>query len=329
MPFPIILGWLAISALAGGGIAAGASGIADMKKAKEIADAAMERHQNACRRLDGLRASANLKATEYGRQKVAIRRSTMKRWLSVLEALEKKAAQALRERLASFEVSLDTTVEEFRQQVLDADVFAKSVGSALTGAAAGASAYAAVGLLGTAGTGAAITGLSGAAAHSAVLAWLGGGSIAAGGGGMAAGAAVLGGIVVAPALVITGLVLASKGEKALTDARKFEAETNVQIQKADSMGTLLNSVAVRIGELSSLSAQLDERAQVAIGQVELLLKSRKFNPRDDRHVHAFQSAYNLAVALSEVMKVAILEGSDGRLSGESGNVVVKYRDLVV
>lgn len=44
---------------------------------------------------------------------------------------------------------------------------------------------------GTASTGAAISGLTGAAATNAALAWLGGGALAAGGGGMAAGQAFL------------------------------------------------------------------------------------------------------------------------------------------
>ncbi len=59
---------------------------------------------------------------------------------------------------------------------------------------------------GTAGTGVAISGLSGAAANSAALAWLGGGTVASGGGGMAAGAAVLtgGAVVVIVSIVAAG-----------------------------------------------------------------------------------------------------------------------------
>ncbi|MDF5718281.1 MAG: hypothetical protein PUP93_31545 [Rhizonema sp. NSF051] len=52
--------------------------------------------------------------------------------------------------------------------------------------------------VGVASTGTAISTLSGAAATNAMLAWFGGGAIAAGGGGMALGAAVLGGITVLP-----------------------------------------------------------------------------------------------------------------------------------
>ena len=67
--------------------------------------------------------------------------------------------------------------------------------STAKGAVAGVStalgAWALVGTLGTASTGTAISTLSGAAASNAILAWLGGGSIAAGGGGIAAGTMVL------------------------------------------------------------------------------------------------------------------------------------------
>lgn len=58
---------------------------------------------------------------------------------------------------------------------------------------------------GTAGTGTAISSLSGAAASNAAMAWLGGGTVASGGGGMAAGAAVLTGGAV---IVIAGVAAA-------------------------------------------------------------------------------------------------------------------------
>lgn len=65
--------------------------------------------------------------------------------------------------------------------------------------------WALVSTVGTASTGTAISSLSGAAATNAILAWFGGGSVAAGGGGMAAGTAILGGIIVVPALALTGV----------------------------------------------------------------------------------------------------------------------------
>lgn len=55
---------------------------------------------------------------------------------------------------------------------------------------------------GTAGTGVAISSLSGAAATNAALAWLGGGTVASGGGGMTAGTLVIGGGMVAAAVAV-------------------------------------------------------------------------------------------------------------------------------
>jgi len=65
--------------------------------------------------------------------------------------------------------------------------------------------WALVTTFGAASTGTAIASLSGAAATNATLAWFGGGAIAAGGGGMAAGTAVIGGIVAIPALALLGV----------------------------------------------------------------------------------------------------------------------------
>lgn len=79
-------------------------------------------------------------------------------------------------------------------------------GSAIAGAAVGGAAaygtFIAAVSFGTASTGAAISGLSGAAATNAALALLGGGTLAAGGAGVAGGTMLLTGIVAAPALLL-------------------------------------------------------------------------------------------------------------------------------
>ncbi len=83
---------------------------------------------------------------------------------------------------------------------------AAGTASSLAGMAAGAGVVGFATVYGTAGTGAAISSLSGAAANSAALAWLGGGAASAGGGGAFLGAAVVGGVVVAAAVVAGGVI---------------------------------------------------------------------------------------------------------------------------
>ena len=72
-------------------------------------------------------------------------------------------------------------------------------------------------MIGTAGTGTAISTLSGAAATNAALAWLGGGPLAVGGGGMAAGSALI-----STAVPVVGAVIALVGMVAFShlDANK-------------------------------------------------------------------------------------------------------------
>jgi len=77
--------------------------------------------------------------------------------------------------------------------------------------------WALVTTFGTASTGTAIAGLSGAAATNATLAWFGGGAIAAGGGGIAAGTAVIGGIVAIPALAVLGVFSHLKANKKINE----------------------------------------------------------------------------------------------------------------
>ena len=116
--------------------------------------------------------------------------------------------------------------------------------------------------IGTASTGTAIASLSGAAYTNALLAWFGGGALAAGGGGIALGTAVLGGIVAGPAIAIMGFTLASKAEEALTEAKKFELQVKEEIReiviRKQEVAYLTRKVYERSVMLSKLNTQFKE-----------------------------------------------------------------------
>ena len=100
---------------------------------------------------------------------------------------------------------------------------------------------------GTLGAGTAVV------ATNAALAWLGGGALAAGGLGIAGGTAVLGGLVAGPALAIGGFAMANKAEKALTEAREYEAEANIKAEKAKASTMVLREgIQNDIKELSAV-----------------------------------------------------------------------------
>ena len=106
--------------------------------------------------------------------------------------------------------------------------------------------------VGVAGTGVAISGLSGVAAESAMLAWLGGDTLASGGGGMALGATVLNVVTIGPALLVGGFVVMGQGQKALTKAKAYQTEIGVAIAELDETEARLAAVDERLGEIRSV-----------------------------------------------------------------------------
>lgn len=128
-----------------------------------------------------------------------------------------------------------------------------------TGASTALGAWALVTTFGTASTGTAIASLSGAAATNAALAVLGGGTLAAGGGGVAAGTAVLGGLVAIPAII--GLAAfshlsASRKIKEIRTRSVEVVEACEQYQKA----LLVIELATRRAEELSMATKVAEKA---------------------------------------------------------------------
>ncbi|MGJ5674194.1 MAG: hypothetical protein ACR9NN_11385 [Nostochopsis sp.] len=175
--------------------------------------------------------------------------------------------------------------------------------------------------VGVASTGTFIGSLSGAAAWNATLAWLGGGSLAAGGGGMALGSLVLGGITVGPAVLIGGFVLAGEGEKALTKAREYEAEVNTAITKIDATKDFMQQVKRRITELRNLLESLNNLAVLGLNELEFLPSFDK-----NRDASKFQQVGLLVKALAEIMKTPVLD-SEGQINPATATIQAKYRTL--
>ena len=120
-----------------------------------------------------------------------------------------------------------------------------------------------MGLLATAGTGTAISTLSGAAATNATLAWLGGGTLASGGLGIAGGMWVLGGIVAAPLVAITSIVIAMFSEGKLNDARAY----------SDSFKALVEAVKGEQLSWKEMMSKIKEKAKI-LQETDVSLKSQ-------------------------------------------------------
>ncbi|AFY66922.1 hypothetical protein [Geitlerinema sp. PCC 7407] len=317
---PIILGAAAL-VTAGVGAAAGVDGISKMDKAKKIGKNAQRIHEQRQKSVENALQATNSLAEEYGRLQIECKLRTIGRFVAFIAQIGQRASQSDMKFLEGLEGVSPQQVQEYKATALEAVSFASGTLKAVgTGYAASQGALGLIGLFGTASTGTAISGLGGAAAWNATLAWLGGGSLAAGGGGMALGTLVLGGIAVGPALMIGGFVLGGEGEKALTEAREYAAKVIVEVEKLNAFQNFLGQAEQRISELQDLINRLNSRALEGLEDLE----TRPFVR--ERDAEKFQQVALLIKALAEIMKTPVLT-TDGALNDEAMKLQVKYRNL--
>ena len=243
MPIPIIIGIFAGGAALYGAVK-GIKGAVDQSSATGINQNAQSLVSAANREVDMQREASNAVLEEYGGSKLHAFDGVIGDFIKTFSALKNvetiRTPDLERLNLGDFStVPLNGMRNDYELLKSSGLGLGTGVGS---GAALAFGAYNGTMLLATASTGTAISTLSGVAASNATLAWLGGGSLAAGGGGMALGTMVLGGIVAGPALAIFGHIVGNKGVEALNNAhsnmeqaKTIRDEANLMVGKLEAV----------------------------------------------------------------------------------------------
>lgn len=248
MAIPIILGGIALAS-AIFGAKKGIDAYNKNEEAKEIVDDAEQRFELAKKKLEEERDKLNISLEKFAKFKLMV----FTTHINNLVRLLKKCKDAANSSFDSKNINFNNDLKELEIAVSNSLEIASGLGKGVTGGALTAmGAYGSVGLLATASTGTAISTLSGVAASNATLAWLGGGSLAAGGGGMALGTAVLGGIVAGPAIAITGFIMDSKAEQNLTDAYAFKSDIDIKIEQMELTVEGYSWIFERMNELNDI-----------------------------------------------------------------------------
>lgn len=343
MPLPIYV-MFGMVALGGLGVALGGVGINDINKAKKIVKEAKEKYEKDLREIEAEKLEILGKANQYAEHLKRIFDETILPFHNFLKKLGK--AGSIREINVPAGVELDLhSLGEFELKVFKpAEDFAKLIGAVSSGFATGSTAIGLVTLFGTASTGTAISSLSGAAATNATLAWFGGGSLASGGLGVAGGTVVIGGIVLTPILFTTGVTLARKGYKALTEAKGLQAKVDVECKKLKNMQEYLGKVGTRIDELANVIRKVDTLTKKVNSKLyrfpnsllpyylKFISKLHRF-PRfykllfPNRFAKHLGQSLILTKALTEIMTTPILD-NEGKLTTESGEILLKYKKLI-
>ncbi|MFB7650795.1 MULTISPECIES: hypothetical protein [unclassified Streptomyces] len=321
MPFfiPVVLIGVGV-ATGGSGVVLGGKGVHDLKRSKVRLEEAGQGYERRRAQTEGALAATNTALKALGEQQKHALVDVVVRMGNFLRRNERQVRESERLLVDGVDATM-TRVPGLRG--LDVDAVAwigGALGSAAAGAVAGAGITAAASSFGVASTGAAISGLAGAAAESATLAVLGGGTLASGGGGMALGATALNFVTIGPALLVGGLVVKGRGQKAITQAREFEAKVTVAIAELDETNTRLKGVDARVAELRELLADLTFRALEALD----LLESEPFDPLS--HAERFQRAMTLVMAVRDVATTPIVD-AEGELDERSANITITYKPL--
>ena len=273
MPIPFV-GAIA-AAVATGGAVKTIDALDDMSTAKRINREAQELADSATRKRDNARSNTNACLEKLGRTKISIMANSMKEFVDTFGRIQNVnnrntvGLDGLKDFNSNSREFMDMKSASFKASELATN----GVGSIAAGTATAAAAYGTAMTFGVASTGTAIAGLSGAAATNATLAWLGGGAISAGGAGIAGGTAVLGGLVAAPALVITGLFLGAKADKALSDARTNKDKARMYDQQVTNECTAMEAISKRANQINDALNKLDDKLWDSVGDMAYIIEA--------------------------------------------------------
>jgi hypothetical protein len=330
MPLPLIPILIGV----GAGIIGAGKGIkaaTDNSKAKDVNTAANNTVNNAKKLLEECRQKCNTSLESLGGKKLFVLDKSILRFVEAFEKLQ------------NVEIEDSTGINELNKFRLDKQSFdaLKEMGgyaaSILGGTAAGAmggalaafGAYSGVMAFGAASTGTAIASLSGIAATNATLAFLGGGSLAAGGLGVAGGTMVLGGLVAGPALLIMGFIIGAKASANLNNAYSNLAEAQKTAQELNTASILCNSIRRRSYMFERLLIRLDAVFFPLVFGMENIISEkgvdwRIFQPNEK---HTVAAAASIAKAIKTVLDTPILT-EDGKLTDESEQIALEMKSFI-
>lgn len=289
------------------------------KEAKELADRMVANIEEENRRR---REESNRVLSDFGKTKLELLKTCLSPFLGYLKVMGNNYKD--KEYEFGGKINLDQldidTLESIEMNASTAGKIAVASTGVATIALCGvpAATTSAVMAFGAASTGTAISSLSGAAATNATLAWLGGGSIAAGGGGMAAGSVVLGTITATTtgvfALAAAGIVASAYYSKKYTEATAYLEEVRTARAKAKLGWTAMEAINQRAIELEFVMKRLGERINERLLYLEPLVYD--FSINDEYYLNTFRETSLLVKALSEVAQVPLID-NNGTLSNES------------
>ena len=279
MPFPALLIGAAVLATGAYGAKKTVDAVSTSNKADKVNKEAEEIVEKASRKADEARHLSHAALENLGQMKISALNGLVKPFIDEFRKVKNvkfKASKGL-EELNKFVIDTNDYQEIDELSIASESLVSGALAGSAMGAVAAFGAYNGVMLLGAASTGTAISSLAGAAASNATLAWLGGGTLAAGGFGIAGGMAVLGGMVAAPALAIFGGVMSSKANQKLEQARAHKWQAKEYKEQMKVARTMCKAIQQRAEMFSALLKTLCTIVQERYSNIFDVMQLRNYN----------------------------------------------------
>lgn len=316
LPFiPLILGGVA-AATAAVGVKKGLDAKSDFSKAKSLNYEAQAMIEEAGKSLEKRRAKAQSHISSLAEIKIDIYNNSLTsfvndfRKIKNIDFSELSLGNELKLDKEAFVAIENATIQ--MSEMLSGGVTALG-SSAITGVAL----WGGISTFGVASTGTAIGTLSGVAATNATLAWLGGGSLAAGGFGIAGGTLVLGGLVAGPALAVGGFMLANKAEEALHNAYANKSKAEEEAEKMKLAETVVKAISKRCDEFTNVLWNLRKPFEENLLQFgELVNKNNDYKTYARSEKEFVRMVFTQAEVIKKILDIPIIT-EKGELSEES------------
>ena len=329
MPLPLFLG-IGAAFAAGAGIGTGIKGAMKVKDAKDKVKQAEKRHQ---RNIFSLKFNNTMTLKSMDR--------LGETELKILESFSNFAAmiEIIQNRPEFKPINVDDTEipvytpDELKTVSVGACTLLGGTVSAglgtMGGFAAAGCTTAAVMALGTASTGAAISGLTGVAATNATLAALGGGAIAAGGGGMALGSIVLGGATLGVGLLVGGLIFNIAGSKLSDKADEAYNQMTKAEHDIHRIVLYLQNLREQANKYNGVLKQVERVYQRLVTKMEMIVVDEQktdWNTFSDEEKKTVENCSYLVGLLYNMCKLQIVK-NDGKSDCDNELKAIAYTEI--
>ena len=317
MPLPLILagiGW-GLAALAGAGFLIDAR--EDNDKADELNRKARNLYDKGEDRLNGAREHCAKNLEALGRLRRDVNNSQISRATDLFGKFHNVESSGGVHVTGLPPVSTRELQETFGKP----ETGSRSRGSNLL-IGGGAGALVAAGGYGVA---AIVTGSAGAA----TVAWLGGGSVAA-------GSVLLGGLFVAPAILVAGIVKSAKARENLANAERCLAEVKEEATRMSTAAVVLDGLSDVANQYRHMTERLSARTSIALDELEGVIKRRWFihptsrwdySKLEDEDRRTLYAAYEFTKGLKELLQAPIMR-KDGAPRKDYQRALKKSRRML-